>query len=50
MGKPVQTGEAGSRKKLARVSRAWIDPLQQGVPEFDAMGGVIDLEDKSWRE
>ncbi|WP_417620461.1 class II aldolase/adducin family protein [Parasphingorhabdus sp.] len=50
MGKPVMIGEEVIRKHLASLSEASIDPLQQGVPEFDAMVRLVDAQDRSWRE
>jgi len=50
MGKPLMIGEEVIRKHLDNLSQASIDPLQQGVPEFDAMVRLIDREDTSWRE
>jgi len=50
MGKPVLIGEDVIKKHLENLSQASIDPLQQGVPEFDAMVRLVDREDKSWRE
>ena len=50
MGKPLMIGEEVIRKHLENLSQASIDPMQQGVPEFDAMVRLVDREDTSWRE
>lgn len=49
LGKPLMIDQQVIDKHMANLSQAAIDPMQQGVPEFDALVRIIDQQDNSWR-